>query len=249
MRIDFNCDLGEGCGDDAAIIPLITSASIACGGHAGDEATMRTTLRLCREHGVAAGAHPGYPDRENFGRHEMPLAAARIGELVEHQLATLAGIAASENMRLAHVKPHGALYNLAARDRSVAEAIAGAIVRFDPQLVLFGLSGSRLTAAGEAAGLRVAHEVFAERRYEADGTLTPRSRGDAVIHYLDETIAQVRGFVRDGSVTARTGERLALRADTLCLHGDRADAAAFARSIRDALESDGIRILPVGESA
>jgi UPF0271 protein len=249
VRIDFNCDLGEGCGDDAAIIPLITSASIACGGHAGDEATMRTTLRLCREHGVAAGAHPSYPDRENFGRHEMPLAAAQIGELVEHQLATLAGIAASESMRLAHVKPHGALYNLAARDRSVAEAIAGAIVRFDPRLVLFGLSGSRLTAAGEAAGLRVAHEVFAERRYEVDGTLTPRSRADAVIHDLDETIAQVRGFVRDGSVTARTGERLALRADTLCLHGDRADAAAFARSIRDALESDGIRILPVGASA
>ncbi|GAB3376451.1 5-oxoprolinase subunit PxpA [Lysobacter rhizosphaerae] len=249
MRIDFNCDLGEGCGDDAAIIPLITSASIACGGHAGDEATMRTTLRLCREHGVAAGAHPGYPDRENFGRHEMPLAAARIGELLEHQLATLADIAASENMRLAHVKPHGALYNLAARDRNVAEAIAGAIVRFDPRLVLFGLSGSRLTAAGEATGLRVAHEVFAERRYEADGTLTPRSRADAVIHDLDETIAQVRGFVRDGRVTARTGERLALRADTLCLHGDRADAAAFARSIRDALESDGIRILPVGASA
>ena len=249
MRIDFNCDLGEGCGDDAAIIPLITSASIACGGHAGDEATMRTTLRLCRDHGVAAGAHPGYPDRENFGRHEMPLAAARIGELVEHQLATLAGIAASESMRLAHVKPHGALYNLAARDRSVAEAIAGAIVRFDPRLVLFGLSGSRLTAAGEAVGLRVAHEVFAERRYEADGTLTPRSRGDAVIHDLDETIAQVRGFVRHGAVTARTGERLALRADTLCLHGDRADAAAFARSIRDALESDGVRILPVGANA
>jgi UPF0271 protein len=246
VRIDFNCDLGEGCGDDAAIIPLITSASIACGGHAGDEATMRTTLRLCREYGVAAGAHPGYADRENFGRHEMPLAAAEIGELVEHQLATLAGIAASESVKLAHVKPHGALYNLAARDRDVADAIALAVARFDPRLVLFGLSGSRLTAAGEAAGLRVAHEVFAERRYEADGTLTPRSRGDAVIHDLDETIAQVRGFVRDGGVTARTGERLALRADTLCLHGDRADAAAFARSIRDALESDGIRILPVG---
>jgi UPF0271 protein len=225
-----------------------TAASIAGGGHAGDETTMRATLRLCREPGGAAGAHPGYPDRTNFGRNEMPLATALIGELVERQLATLAGIAASERVRLAHVKPHGALYNLAARDRSVADAIALAVARFDPHLVLFGLSQSQLTAAGEAAGLRVAHEVFAERRYEADGTLTPRSREDAVIHDLGEAVAQVRGLVRDGRVTARTGERLPLRADTLCLHGDRADAAAFARSIRDALESDGIRILPVGAS-
>ena len=249
MRIDFNCDLGEGCGDDAAIIPLITSASIACGGHAGDAATMRTTLRLCREHGVAAGAHPGYADRANFGRDALPLSPAQVGELITAQIAVLAGIAASEDMRLAHVKPHGALYNVAARDPEVAAAIAGAIARFDPRLVLFGLSGSQLTMAGEAAGLRVAHEVFAERRYEADGSLTPRTHADAVIHELEDAIAQVRGFVRNGTVGARTGERLALRADTLCLHGDRADAARFARSIREALEADGVRILPVGADA
>jgi UPF0271 protein len=248
VRIDFNCDLGEGCGDDAAIIPLITSASIACGGHAGDEATMRTTLRLCRDHGVAAGAHPGYSDRANFGRHAVPLSPTQVGELVASQIAVLAGIAASEGLRLAHVKPHGALYNVAAHDRDVADAIAEAVARFDPQLVLFGLSGSQLTAAGEAAGLRVAHEVFAERHYEADGSLTPRSHADAVIHDLDDAIAQVRGFVRSGSVVARTGERLPLRADTLCLHGDRIDAARFARSIRDALEGDDVRILPVGAS-
>lgn len=249
MRIDFNCDLGEGCGDDAAIIPLVTSASIACGGHAGDEATMRTTLRLCREHGVAAGAHPGYADRANFGRHAISLSVAQVGELVEAQIAVLAGIAASEGMRLGHVKPHGALYNVAAQDPDVARAIAETVSRFDPQLVLFGLSGSQLTAAGEAAGLRVAHEVFAERHYEADGSLTPRSHPDAVIENIDEAIAQVRGFVRNGSVVARTGERLPLRADTLCLHGDRTDAAQFARSIRDALEYDGVRILPIGASA
>lgn len=248
MRIDFNCDLGENCGHDAAIIPLITSASIACGGHAGDEASMRTTLRLCRDHGVAAGAHPSYADRGNFGRVEVPLPPEEIEAIVGSQIAVLAAIADTEGMLLAHVKPHGALYNAAARDRAVAEAIAAAVMRFDPQLILFGLSGSQLTAAGAAAGLRVAHEVFAERRYEADGTLTPRSRDDAVIHDLDEAIAQVRGFVREQAVSARTGQRLALRADTLCLHGDRADAAQFARAIRDALVVEGIRIAPVGAS-
>jgi UPF0271 protein len=246
VRIDFNCDLGEGCGDDAAIIPLVTSASIACGGHAGDETTMRTTLRLCREHGVAAGAHPGYPDREGFGRRELPFSPNEIRGFVREQMDTLGAIAASENMRLAHVKPHGALYNVAARDRLIAEAIVAAVREVDPELVVFGLSGSQLTASAEAADLRVAHEVFAERRYEADGSLTPRSRDEAVIHDLGETIEQVRGFIRDGSVVARTGERIRLRADTLCLHGDRADAAQFARSIRDALAADGIRILPVG---
>lgn len=248
MRIDFNCDLGENCGHDAAIIPLITSASIACGGHAGDEASMRTTLRLCRDHGVAAGAHPSYADRGNFGRVEVPLPPEEVEAIVGSQIAVLAAIADTEGVRLAHVKPHGALYNAAARDRAVAEAIAAAVMRFDPQLILFGLSGSQLTAAGAAAGLRVAHEVFAERRYEADGTLTPRSRDDAVIHDLDEAIAQVRGFVREQAVSARTGERLALRADTLCLHGDRADAAQFARAIHDALVVEGIRIAPVGAS-
>lgn len=248
MRIDFNCDLGEGCGDDAAIIPLITSASIACGGHAGDDATMRATLRLCREHGVAAGAHPGYADRANFGRSALPLSPAQVGELVAKQVNVLAGIAAAEGVRLVHVKPHGALYNVAARDPDVARAIAEAVADIDPQLVLFGLSGSSLTAAGEVAGLRVAHEVFAERHYEADGSLTPRNHADAVIEGVDDAVAQVRGLVRSGSVVARTGEVIPLRADTLCLHGDRRDAARFARAIRDALEADGVRILPFGAS-
>lgn len=249
MRIDFNCDLGEGCGDDAAIIPLVTSASIACGGHAGDEATMRATLRLCREHGVAAGAHPGYADREHFGRRDLPLAPAGIGVLVRDQVARLADIAVSEGMRLTHVKPHGALYNLAARDRAVADAVAAAVAGVDPGLVLFGLSGSQLTAAGEAAGLRVAHEVFAERRYEADGSLTARNHAGAVIHDLAEAVAQVLGLVREGRVQARTGERIALRADTLCLHGDRPDAAQFARAIREALAAGGVRIVRAGAQA
>jgi len=249
VRIDFNCDLGEGCGDDAAIIPLITSASIACGGHAGDEATMRATLCLCLEHGIAAGAHPSYPDRAGFGRQEMALAPEAVLATVREQILRLVDAAAAEGTRLSHVKPHGALYNVAARDRAVAEAIANAVAGIDPELMLFGLSGSQLTAAAEAAGLRAVHEVFAERRYEADGSLTPRSRDDAVIQDLDEAIAQVRGFVRDGSVVARTGERIALRADTLCLHGDRPDAAQFAKAIHDALLADRVRILSVGADA
>ena len=246
MRIDFNCDLGEGCGDDAAIIPLITSASIACGGHAGDEATMRATLRLCRVHGVAAGAHPGYVDRAHFGRRDVALSAAEITALVVTQLERLAAVAAEEGVRLVHVKPHGALYNAAARDRTIADAVATAVAQFDRSLILFGLSGSQLPAAGAAAGLRVAHEVFAERRYEASGELTPRQHGDAVIEGLDGALAQVRGLVRGGQVVARTGERIALRADTLCLHGDREDAAAFAGAIRAALLAEGVRILPPG---
>lgn len=247
-RIDFNCDLGEGCGDDAAIVPLISSASIACGGHAGDEATMRATLRLCREHGVAAGAHPGYAEREHFGRRELALSCVEIDELILEQLTRLSAIAAEEGVWLGHVKPHGALYNLAARDRTVADAIANAVVDFDPSLVLYGLSGSQLTAAGEAAGLRVAHEVFAERGYDARGHLLPRGAPGAVLASVDDAIAQVRSLASRGEVATADGTMVAVRADTLCLHGDRVDAAQFARAIRDALEADGVRILPIGAS-
>lgn len=248
-RIDFNCDLGEGCGDDAAIVPHISSASIACGGHAGDDATMRATLRLCRLHGVAAGAHPGYADREQFGRRELALSTDDVATLVVAQLSTLARIADEEGMHLAHVKPHGALYNLASRDRAVADAIATAVAAFDPSLILFGLSGSLLTAAGSAAGLRVAHEVFAERGYGNDGRLLPRGTPGAVIDSVEAAIAQARALASTGTVTSAGGHRLNLRADTLCLHGDRADAAVFARSLRQALESDAVRILPVGAAA
>lgn len=248
-RIDFNCDLGEGGGDDAAIIAHISSASIACGGHAGDDATMRATLRLCRRHGVAAGAHPSYVDREQFGRRELALSADAIATLVRTQLTRLAAIAGEEDMRLAHVKPHGALYNLAARDRAVADAIAMAVAAFDASLILFGLSGSQLTAAGSAAGLHVAHEVFAERGYAHDGQLLPRGAPGAVVESIEAAIAQARALATSGTVTSADGQRLRLRADTLCLHGDRSDAAAFARALRRALEADAVRILPVGAPA
>jgi len=240
-RIDFNCDLGEGC-DDAAVMPFISSASIACGLHAGDAETMRRTVALCLQHGVAIGAHPSFDDRQGFGRRELQCSADEIHASVLMQIRTLSGIADMQDARLAHVKPHGALYNMAARDARIADAIAGAVRDFDPKLILYGLAGSALTTAGQCVGLRVAHEVFAERRYEADGRLTPRSQPDAVIEDLDASLAQVRSIVRDGRVIARTGESLALRADTLCLHGDRADAAQFACAVRQALQADGIEI-------
>ena len=240
--IDFNCDLGEGCGDDAAVVPWISSASIACGAHAGNDATMRATLRLCRDHGVAAGAHPGHDDRAHFGRRELALSADELRALLETQLRRISAIAEAEGVRLAHVKPHGALYNLAARDREVADIIAAVVRAFEPSLVLYGLSASEATAAAEAAGLRVAHEAFAERAYDADGRLAPRGTPGAVFEGVDAALLQVRTLLHDGVVIARDGTRVPLRAETLCLHGDRPDAAEFARALRLALETEGITV-------
>jgi 5-oxoprolinase (ATP-hydrolysing) subunit A len=245
-RIDFNCDLGEGCGDDAEILPWITSANIACGGHAGDEASMRATLRICREHGVTAGAHPGYEDRAHFGRRELPLTSDEIADTIRRQYARLAVIAAEEGVRLHHLKPHGAMYNRSARDPVAAMAIAQATREIDPELILIGLSGSESIRAAEAAGLRAAHEVFAERGYDANGRLLPRDAPGAVLEDLDDAVRQARELALHGRVHCAGGGSLALRADTLCLHGDRADAAAFARALRTALDADGIEIRAVG---
>lgn len=239
--LDFNCDLGEGC-DDAAVMPYISSASIACGGHAGDAATMRQTVALCLQHGVAIGAHPSHLDRAHFGRRALDLTPAQAHALVLDQLRTLQAIVDAAGATLRHVKPHGALYNQAATDPVLARAIATAVRDHDPTLILYGLSDSALTSAGTAAGLQVAHEVFAERRYEADGRLTPRGTPGASIEDTPSAIAQVRALLR-GQVTARTGEPVALRADTLCLHGDRPDAADFARDLRAALDEAGCRIV------
>jgi 5-oxoprolinase (ATP-hydrolysing) subunit A len=243
-RLDFNCDLGEGCGSDAAIVPLVSSASIACGGHAGDAASMRETVALCLRHGVAIGAHPSFEDRAGFGRREMDVPADALRESITRQIAALASACEVLGAPLRHVKPHGALYNLAARDRSVADTIVAAIREVDPSLILYGSSDSCLTDAGRAAGMRVAHEVFAERAYDADGRLAPRGTPGAVIDDLDASLAQVRSLLRDGTVVARDGRRVALHADTLCLHGDRADAAQFALALRAALESEGVTIRP-----
>lgn len=236
-RVDLNCDVGEGVGNDAAIMPWITSANIACGAHAGDVKTMRETAEIAREFGVAAGAHPGFADRANFGRKELALSAAEIERLVTEQVAGLAEIA-----EVRHVKPHGALYNIAARDAVAADSIARAVRAIDERLVLFGLAGSELVRAGRACGLRVMEEVFADRRYRADGTLVPRSQANAIIEDEGEAVEQVLRMVTDGEVCAAGGGRVKIVADTICLHGDGAHAVEFARRIRTALERAGVTV-------
>ena len=241
-HIDFNCDLGEGVGDDAAILPFISSASIACGFHAGGPALMQHSVALCREHGVAIGAHPSHDDRENFGRVASALSPADAYALVLYQVGALDAFIRAAGLRMNHVKPHGALYNQAARDRLLADAIATAVRDHDSGLILYGLAGSALTEAGTALGLQVAHEAFAERRYEADATLTPRTREDASIENLAEATEQALRMLRDHAVIARTGERIALQADSICLHGDRTDAVDFARGLRAAIDAAGFEI-------
>jgi 5-oxoprolinase (ATP-hydrolysing) subunit A len=245
--LDLNCDMGEGfgpwkMGDDAGVLPFVTSANIACGFHAGDPALMRRVVAGCIEHGVAIGAHPSYFDREGFGRRAQAMATEDVQALVLYQVAALDGIARAAGARLHHVKPHGALYNRAAEDRDTAVAIVRAIAEHDRRLIVYGLAGSELTAAAERAGLAVAHEAFAERRYEADGKLSPRGLPGAVIETLADALVQVQALLRDGRVTARCGEPVAIRADTLCLHGDRADAVEFAHALRAALEAAGVVI-------
>lgn len=235
--IDLNCDLGEGAGQDAALMTLITSANVACGAHAGDEATMRTTVARAQAHGVILGAHPGFADRANFGRKEQELTPCALHELITWQVEAL-----RELGPVRHVKPHGALYNLAARDRAVAEVIAEAVYECDPALVLFGLAGSELLAAGRARGLRVASEVFADRTYRADGSLTPRTRADALIVDEEVAVAQVLRMVREGVVRATDGTEVKIEVDTVCLHGDGEHAVAFAQRLNAALRAAGIAI-------
>jgi UPF0271 protein len=239
-EIDLNCDLGEGAGHDAELMPLITSANIACGGHTGDAGTMRTTIALALRLGVAIGAHPGFEDRKNCGRSELALAPGEIADLVTRQVSALAEIACLLGARLAHVKPHGGLYNLAARSRPVADAIAGAVWAFDPRLILVGLAGSQLLEAGRARGLGVASEAFADRAYAADGSLVPRTQPGALIGDAGAAAAQGRRLAQGGGVRAANGAEVIVRADTLCLHGDGPDAVVFARRLRSELESSGI---------
>ena len=240
--IDLNCDLGEGTGHDAALLPLVTSVNIACGGHAGDETTMRQTMVLALQNGVAIGAHPGFADRENFGRREVAVTSAEVRQLIVTQLGALREIARSLGAKVRHIKPHGALYNMAARDPHLAEAVASAVSSVDSELILFGLAGSELIRAGQAHGLRVANEVFADRTYQTDCSLTPRSHPKAMIEDEAAAIAQVLQIVRTGTVTAVDGESVPVKADTVCLHGDGVRPVAFASRVRVALEAAGIRV-------
>ncbi len=241
-RVDLNCDLGEGAGQDAELMPLITSANIACGAHAGDDTTMRATMALALRHGIAIGAHPGFADRANFGRRELALPISEIHAMVFRQISTLQAIARALGARLSHVKPHGALYNLAARNADAARAIAAAVHDADPQLQLIALAGSQLLVAGAAAGLVTMSEVFADRTYQSNGSLTPRDRPNALISQPAVAVAQVLRLVREGKVSATDGTEVTLRADTVCLHGDGRDAVALARHVSAALLAAGIEL-------
>ncbi len=250
MRIDLNSDLGESfgpwpMGQDAALMPSITSANIACGFHAGDPGVMRQTLALAKDTGVAVGAHPGFPDLAGFGRREMKASPAEVEDFVLYQVSALAGMARAQGLTLQHVKAHGALYNMACKDRPLADAIARAVAAFDRTLILFGLPNSELLRAGEAAGLPVAAEVFADRAYERDGSLVSRSKPGSVIHDAALVVERAVRMVKDKTVVASDGSVIPLQADTICLHGDTQGAADLARAIRRGLESAGIRIAPL----
>ncbi|MGY4764305.1 LamB/YcsF family protein [Paenibacillus caseinilyticus] len=249
--IDLNGDMGESfgvyrLGADEQLVRVVTSANIACGFHAGDPQTMRATVRLCAENGTAVGAHPGLPDLAGFGRRNLAVTPQEVYDMVLYQAGALLGFARAEGVRMTHVKPHGALYNMAAVQRALAEAVAEAVYRLDPELVLYGLAGSELIAAAGRIGLRAAREVFADRSYEADGTLTPRSMPGAVLHESAEAEAQVIRMVKEGIVRCRTGEEIQLGADTVCIHGDGPEAVEMAVRIRKRLENEGIEVRPAG---
>ncbi|RAV08635.1 LamB/YcsF family protein [Paenibacillus contaminans] len=251
LTIDLNCDMGESfgvyeLGNDAALLDVVSSANIACGFHAGDPLTMRRTVREALSRGVAVGAHPGLPDLAGFGRREMAVSPQEAYAMTVYQIGALSAIVRAEGGRLGHVKPHGALYNMAAKDAALAEAIAEAAYKTDPALVLFGLAGSELIRAGMRLGLRTASEVFADRTYQADGSLTPRSRQDALLHDEDEAAERVVRLVRAGVVRSQQGVDVPLTAETVCIHGDGPQALAFARLIRERLEAAGIQVKAVG---
>ncbi|MCI3920144.1 LamB/YcsF family protein [Paenibacillus sp. TRM 82003] len=245
--IDINCDMGEGfgayaIGGDDALVAWVSSANIACGFHAGDPSVMRRTVKSCLAAGVAIGAHPGLPDRQGFGRRSMALTAEEVFEIVVYQIGALQAIARAEGGSMGHVKPHGALYHMAETDRNVSEAIVRAVASASPDAALVGFSQGRLVAAGEAAGLRVRHEAFADRTYRRDGTLTPRTEPGAVIAAAAAAAAQALDLATNGRVRTAEGEWIPIRADTICLHGDAREAPAFAEAIHRALAERGIHI-------
>lgn len=250
LSIDLNCDMGESfgawsMGQDADILPLITSANIACGFHAGDPGTMRTTVATAIGHGVALGAHPGLPDLVGFGRRNMAITPQQAYDMVVVQVGAMAATAASQGARLHHVKAHGALYNMAVVDPHLARALAQAVHDVDPTLVFYALASSDMARIAGEVGLCVAHEVFADRTYQPDGSLTPRSRPDAMIEDPQVSIRQVLRMVQEGRVTAVDGTEVEVRADTLCIHGDQPGAVVFAQTIRKAFEEAGIEVKPV----
>lgn len=233
---DLNCDMGEGIGNDEAIMPYISSANISCGFHAGNGDTIRQSIALAIRHNVRIGAHPSFRDKENFGRKEIQLPPDKLYAIVLEQLIKLDLIAKEKGTRLYHVKPHGALYNMAARDAETATVIAQAIKDFNEELVLYGLSDSLLISKGKALGLKTANEVFADRTYQDNGSLTPRSNNKALIENEDDCLKQVLQMVNYGTVTTTSGKTIPIAADTICIHGDGKHAVTFAKKIHEALK-------------
>ena len=242
LVVDLNADLGEGAGHDDELLALVTSANIACGFHAGDAETMRGSIEAARNRKVAVGAHPSLFDRENFGRKELPVKSDEVFDAVVYQLGIFQAIAEAANARPNHVKPHGALYNMAMRDRELANAIGRAIAQIDAKLILFAPQNSELARAGTTNGLQIAHEVFADRNYLSDGSLVPRARPDALLHDPEEAAARVVRMLREGKVRSVDGVDVDVRAETICLHGDKPGAVEFARVLRSRIESEGVTI-------
>lgn len=233
---DINCDMGEGVGNDEALMPFITSANIACGYHAGDEETMRTTIHLAKQHKVNIGAHPSFYDRENFGRTEMKASPEDVYQLITEQLFLFQKIADAADAVVHHIKPHGALYNMVAREAALAKAVAQAVKDFNAGLILFGLSGSASIGEANAIGLNTWSEVFADRTYQDNGSLTPRSQPNAMIEDEVKAMAQVRQMVNAGTVTSVSGKEVPIVAETVCIHGDGKHAVDFARVIFNAIK-------------
>ncbi|ABK19065.1 LamB/YcsF family protein [Syntrophobacter fumaroxidans] len=251
MRTDINCDMGESfgsyrIGEDEKVMPCITSANVACGWHAGDPMIMARTLELAARHGVAVGAHPGYPDLLGYGRRNLETFPGEVRNYILYQIGALAAFAGAAGVKLQHVKPHGAMYNLAARDERTAKEVIEAVKAYDPGLILVTLAGSLCAQMAADAGLRVAAEVFPDRAYLTTGQLAPRSMPGAVIHDPEQVKERVLKLVRTGMMTSIDGRDLALRADTLCVHGDNPGACLLAASIREALETSGVRVVAMG---
>ena len=240
--VDLNCDLGEGCTTDEAIMPFISSANIACGYHAGDVNTIKQTLALAKQNNVAIGAHPSYPDRENFGRKEMDLPIQEIKSLVIEQVRLVQSFAEAIGLTLHHVKPHGALYNKAAKDEETAAAIAEAVYTIDPSLILFGLAHSESGKAAKKMGLQFYNEVFADRTYTDQGQLTPRTEANAMITTDEEAIRQVIQMLQEETVTSTNGKKIPIQADTICIHGDGEHAVSFAQHINSIILASNIQI-------
>ncbi|ANB59239.1 LamB/YcsF family protein [Anoxybacteroides amylolyticum] len=246
-RIDLNGDMGESfgvyrLGNDEAMMDYLTSVNIACGFHAGDPLVMRKTVQMAIKKGVAIGAHPGFPDLFGFGRRAMSITREEAYAYVVYQIGALLAFVRAEGGKMTHVKPHGALYNLAAKDVSLAEAIAQAVYDVDPTLILYGLAGSQLIAAGKKVGLRTASEVFADRTYQRDGSLTPRNAPQSLITDEQEAVAQVIKMVNEGYVRTLEGIDVPIEAETVCIHGDGPNALAFAKTLYEALQQEGIDI-------